>query len=173
VASPSRNKAIGQLKQAQYSLLRSLTDGAVLDAASLERSVMQVVRDRFMLARGCLKAAAILLRETDPLVRRSAVSRAYYAAYHAARATVFAVHRHDEDSHKELPQTLKDILGESAGDTLKELRRLRDEMEYSPYPGPRPQTAYTGPEIEGMVKNSVRQARTLVANLEKHLKAKR
>ena len=96
------------------------------------------VDDRFKLARGMLEAARLLVSHADVLVRRSAASRAYYAAYHAARATVFEVKGRDEDDHEKLPRVIESVVEHepSAGDQLRDLKRLRQEADYSPYPGP-------------------------------------
>lgn len=169
MASKSAHKIIGQLSQPQYGLLRSLTDGQPpVDAASLENGVKKVVNDRFVLARGFIEAARTLARSDNPLVRRSAVSRAYYAAYHSARATLFEIRRHDEPDHEALPQVIDSIV-EGKGDILKELRRLRNEMDYSPYPGPNAHTEYDEPEIEEVIRTSVERAEEFINALERHL----
>lgn len=171
MACKSPSKLIGRLTQPAYGLLRSLTDGGPLDAVTLERSVKTAVADRFVLARGLIKAAKVLAENEDSLVRRSAVSRAYYAGYHAARATVFEVERRDVDDHEKLPGLVDLALkGQAqAGDVLKELRRLRNEMDYSPYPGPDPGTQYEAEEIENKIRESIQRAEDLVDTLEQYL----
>lgn len=175
MASRSPSKLIGQVKQPQYAFLRSLTDEQALDAASLEALVNAAVNDRMALARSFIEAAKVLAVNGDSLVRRSAVSRAYYGAYHAARATVFAVRRHDEDDHEALAQAIDAVLGDqpSMGTALKELRRLRNEMDYSPYPGPGPQNQYDAQEIEDLIRKSLGEAENLIRVLEQHLQERR
>jgi uncharacterized protein (UPF0332 family) len=175
MAFRSPGKLIGRLTQPAYGVLRSLTDGGPLDAASLETSVTRVVADRFQFARSLIRAAKVLAESEDPLVRRSAVSRAYYGAYHAARATVFEVERRDEDDHEKLPAVVDLALrGQvQAGDILKDLRRLRNEMDYAPYPGPNPETQYDAQEIENAINESIRRAESLVDTLKEHLEQRR
>jgi hypothetical protein len=87
------------------------------------------------LAGGLLRAAVVIGKHEDPIARRSAVSRAYYGVYQAARATVFGVHGRDEGDHDRVAQLVDDIVhGQGSVQTaLKELRDLRNEMDYSPY----------------------------------------
>lgn len=167
----STRKTIARLSQPQYQLLKSLTDQETLDAAVLERSIKSAVDDRFALARGLINAARHLAANGDPLVRRSAISRAYYGAYHAARATVFEVHRRDEDDHEKLPRVLDSFPGgpETAGDTLKDLRLRRNEMDYSPYPGPDAENQYDEGEIETVINESIEKAENLILALQKYL----
>jgi hypothetical protein len=151
LATTSANKIVAQLSQPEYALLKSLTDHQGLNAASLEKLVRAATRDRMSLARGLVKAAKALARNRDSRVRRSAVSRAYYAAYHAARATVFAIHHRDESDHE----------------------KLRNEMDYSPYPGPNAQAHYEPNEIEDIIKSSVTRATDLLDALSAHLKGRK
>src|SRR5207247_7659606 len=126
MASAFSKKRLEKLTGSQYALLRDLTGEATVDAASLERVVAGIVSDRFEMARGFIKAARVLRNSADPIIQRSAVSRAYYGAYQAARATFFSITRQDEGDHEKLGReidSIKDIPG-SPGATLKELRRL-------------------------------------------------
>jgi len=175
MAFKSPGKLIGQLKQPQYTLLKSLTEEQPLDAGSLQATINDVVNGRFALARGLIEAAKTLADNENPLVRRSAVSRAYYGAYHAARAMVFAIRRHDEDDHDKLAQAVDSILeGRVAvGAVLKNLRRLRNEMDYSPFPGPDPRTQYDAQEIDTLITQSLQQADELVGTFERHLQERK
>lgn len=65
-------KLLEKLSSSQCALLRSLTDVETLDARWLERAVTSIVRDRFALATGFIKAARVLAKSKDPLVRRGA-----------------------------------------------------------------------------------------------------
>lgn len=174
MASDSSKKLLEKVTAAQYSLLRSLTDEETLDARWLENAVESIVKDRFTLARGFIKAARTLVRSSDPMVRRSATSRAYYGAYHAARATFFAIKRHDQDDHDKLGKEIESIVGSghSIVDTLKDLRQRRNESDYSPYPGLGAQP-YGPKEYEGIVRESVQRAVELVRLFEKFLKERR
>lgn len=175
MALPSREKLIAQLTQQEYALLKSLTDVGPLDAKSLEASVNAVVRDRLAFARSFIEAARVLAASGDPLIRRGSVSRAYYGAYHAARATVFAIRHHDEDHHGRVAQTIDSVLdGKVAvGGLLKELRLRRDELEYSPYPGPNDEAQYDAAETEDLIQRTLQQAEEVVRSLETHLRERR
>lgn len=169
----SPRKLIGQLTQREYARLRALTDGQNLDQASLERTILEVVNQRFEVAKGFVRAAKFLDRSDDPLVQRTAVSRAYYGAYHAARATVFAVRHRDEDDHDKLSQALDSVVeGQGLGAPLKELRRLRNEMDYSPYPGPDLEAEYEVQEIADLVKSAIASAEGLIQKMESFLQGR-
>jgi uncharacterized protein (UPF0332 family) len=131
--------------------------------------------DRFSLARGMLSAAQLLASQADSLVRRSAASRAYYAAYHAARATLFEVTGRDEDDHEKLRRAMTSISEESwsVSESLAELRRLRNEVDYSPYPGPNVTSEYTEQEFDLQVRGALDEAARLVEMLEAHVRDRR
>ena len=169
--SKSPRKVVGRLTQTEYGIVRALTDEQQIDAASLETAVTTAVTDRFELANGFIEAAKLLAASGNPLVRRSAVSRAYYAAYHAARATVFAVRRRDENDHEKLPKAVDQLPGQDQpiGDSLKELRELRREMDYSPYPGPDAQSEYDQNELNDEIPKSIATAEHVVVVLTEYL----
>jgi uncharacterized protein (UPF0332 family) len=175
MASDASKKLLEKITSSQYALLRSLTDGETLDARWLERAVTSIVRDRFAPARGFIKAARILSKSKDPLVKRGAVSRAYYGAYHAARATFFAIKRHDQDSHDALIKEVDQLVGveHGAGNRLKELRLLRHEADYSPYPVPSFQAPYDPRKFESIIRESIRRAEELIRLFQKHLRERR
>jgi len=157
---------------AQYSLLRDLTDKSTLDAAMLETALAGIVKDRFEMARGLLEAARILAKSKNSMVRRSVISRAYYGAYQAARATIFWIHRRDEGDHEKLGKEIDSLpkLPPGSGTELKELRTRRNEFDYSPHPGPNERTAYDASTIEAMIEESLETAEKLVRGFEKRLK---
>jgi len=109
------------------------------------------------------------------MVRRSAVSRAYYGAYQAARATVLWVHHRDEGDHERLGKAIDDTsrLPTGSGTELKELRTTRNAFDYSPYPGPDDGSAYDASTIEAMIKQSLETAEKLLHAFEKRLKERR
>ena len=158
----SKLKRLEKLTQPQYALLRDITDQGGIDAAGLEALVGDFVAQRLALSDALMAAAQVLRVHENPLVRRSAVSRAYYAAYQAARATVFLVHRRDEDAHKDLPSEITRLANAQAGELLKELSRLRNEFDYSPYPGPNFEKRYDDDEIDGVVQDMVERARFFI-----------
>ncbi len=165
MTSEASRKLLEKVSASQYALLRSLTDRETLDARWLDNAVASVVKDRFALARGFIKAARLLAKDRNPGIRRGAVSRAYYGAYHAARAYYFAIKRQDESDHKELSRKVHDLTGKThdVGNILNELRHLREEADYSPYPTPIGQPTFAAGEFEGIIKVSIRRAEDLVA----------
>lgn len=174
MALRSAQKLVGRLTQPQYGLLKALTGEAAFDSASLAGAVRDAVADRLALARGLVSAASTLLRNEDVLVRRSAASRAYYAAYHAARAVVFEIHRRDEDDHEKLPRLIdEERPGQALGAIMKELRRVRNEMDYSPYPGPDLETRYDDDELEAVIRDSVERAAAFVETMIGYLRERR
>ena len=130
------------------------------------------VDDRFRLSHGMLDAARLLATHADMLVRRSAASRAYYGAYHAARATVFEVKGRDEDDHDKLPRVIESVVEDdrSIGEQLRDLKRLRQEADYSPYPGPPegPHSTweYTEAEFGELIQSAIDRAVQLVDTLD-------
>lgn len=166
---------IERLTPSQYEVLRDLTDMGPTDATSLEADIIDAVQIRIELGRAMLEAARILADHPHALVRRSAVSRAYYAAYQTGRAVVFAVQRRDEDDHERLARMIDDLPGltRSVGDRLKELRRLRNEMDYSPCPGPDPKTEYEPEEIQAAIRTSIMDAENIIGTLSEYLAARR
>ena len=175
MASDTSKKRLEKMTSSQYALLRSLTDVETLDARWLENAVGSMVRDRFALAQGFIKAARVLAKDKDSLVRRGAVSRAYYGAYHAARATFFAIKRHDQDNHGALINEVDKLIGaeHGAGNRLNELRFLRDEADYSPYPVPNLQTSYDPQRFESIIRESIRHADELIRLFRRHLRERR
>ena len=167
MAVRTRQKLIARLSQPAYTLLRGLTDDAFLDGAGLEQAIHRVVADRFALADGMIRAARLLAGSGDSLIRRSALSRAYYGAYHAARAAIFAIDRRDVDDHERLPAAVDASLPQlTVGESLKELKRLRSEADYSPYPGPNPEMEYSQDELEAAVQGGVDLADDTVRRLK-------
>jgi uncharacterized protein (UPF0332 family) len=143
VASDFSKKRLEKVTGPQDALLRDLTAEVPLDAASIVGTIAEIVADRFQIARGFIKAAQVLKINPDPIVQRSAVSRAYYGAYQAARAMLLSVALEDEGDHENLARKVDKLLEHvpgAPGATLKELRRSRNEFDYAPYPGPNPRT---------------------------------
>ena len=96
--------------------------------------LQQVVTDRLLLAGEHLRSGDHLLLGTQ---YRSAISRHYYAMYHAARAIVFAENRGDDhERHNELPRNLPSALPDSTTreTELMDARLLRNQADYDAYP---------------------------------------
>ena len=120
------------LQRLSGSAIRAFEDvvreAAPLDQEKLASILGQVVRDRMTLAEDFLKDA-------PGRGFRLAVSRSYYAMYHAARSVVFAQKRMDVDEHLKLPANLPDDFPEREHwkDRLGFWRVKRDDADYSPY----------------------------------------
>ena len=56
---------------------------------------------------------------------------------------------------------------------MKELRRVRNEMDYSPYPGPDLETRYDDEELETVIRDSVERAAAFVDALATYLEERR
>lgn len=96
--------------------------------------IIQAASDRLGLAgRHLATGDAMILNEQY----RSAISRHYYAMYHAARAIVFAhVSGDDHERHSTLPRHLPpsfpDVIARRA--ELNDARALRNQADYDIYP---------------------------------------
>jgi len=91
--------------------------------------------------------------------RRSAVSRAYYAAYgharsHASRNLGFVPHRRADD-HERLCDHLETHRHPDEADTLRELRRWRNRCDYNDSVG----------ALEGLVAASIAGAGEIITRL--------
>ncbi|MBQ1118597.1 HEPN domain-containing protein [Streptomyces sp. B15] len=96
--------------------------------------MQQVVVDRLLLAGEHLRAGDHLLFSAQ---YRSAISRHYYAMYHAARAIVYAENRGDDyERHNVLSRNLPSRLSDSATreSELTDARLLRNQADYDAYP---------------------------------------
>lgn len=96
----------------------------------ISQLMQQVVIDRLLLAGEHLRAGDKLLFGTQ---YRSAISRHYYAMYHAARAIVFAENKGDDhERHNILPRNLPSTLPDSATreSELTDAHLLRNQADY-------------------------------------------
>lgn len=96
--------------------------------------IQQATSDRLSLAGTHLATADGLLLAMQ---FRSAISRHYYAMYHAARAITFAVNQGDDhEQHRVLPSQLPARLPNQGvrSTELTDARLLRNEADYDIYP---------------------------------------
>ncbi|MFF5424991.1 MULTISPECIES: HEPN domain-containing protein [unclassified Streptomyces] len=96
--------------------------------------IQQAVTDRLLLAGEHLRSGDHLLFAGQ---YRSAISRHYYAMYHAARAIVFAEKRGDDfERHHILPRNLPTNLPDKSVREveLTNARLLRNQADYDAYP---------------------------------------
>jgi len=119
--------------------LRNFADGAQLarrSRSTIKRLQAKVARDR-------LELAILQLRDAKaahsgvPKLSRTAVSRAYYAMYHAARAaTYISFGGDDHEQHSVLPAKFPPDFPSSDiwRNRLKNARLERNRADYDPYP---------------------------------------
>jgi uncharacterized protein (UPF0332 family) len=102
----------------------------------VSRMMLQVTSDRLSLAGEQLLSGDRLVLDNQ---FRSAISRHYYAMYHAARAIVFGDFGGDDfQRHSQLPRhlppSMTNVLQRET--ELTDARLLRNQADYDPYPSP-------------------------------------
>jgi uncharacterized protein (UPF0332 family) len=104
---------------------------------SVVQLLQKVAADRWSFAAIQYRHASTLMNQSAPLYR-SAISRYYYAMYHAMRACVFlACPGDDHQKHSELPLNVPkdfDPKGANWQGKLKDARLARNRADYEPYP---------------------------------------
>lgn len=114
------------------------------EGISLERDsnlkISDIVRivasDRWRLASQHNRHADQLM-STQPICYRGAISRYYYAMYHALRACTYISHKGDDfEKHSVLSSHLPGDLtaGTNWQNMLKDARETRNRADYEPYP---------------------------------------
>lgn len=133
------NERLLRITLATKAQLNHWKEGVSIEHRSL-RTVSQlttlVASDRWKLAVEHKRHAQRLLTLPQPLYR-SAVSRYYYAMYHAMRACAYVFHEGDDhQEHLKLPQHIPDDFapGEDWQTKLKNARVVRNRADYDPYP---------------------------------------
>ena len=122
-----------RLKGSEYEWIRQLGNVGLLGIQAAEEAIDRIAVDRMHLAEELLKEAETL-SEGSGVSLRTAISHAYYAQYHSARAVVFHLYRRDMDDHGALPRAIEKVFGKPFGDLLKYWREKRNKVDYSPYP---------------------------------------
>jgi len=103
---------------------------------SLEELRQRSTADRLALAVACTRRARVMMNTVPPL-NRDAVSRSYYAMYHAWRAVAFFSHGGDDfQEHKKLPDFAPPGFQDAVlwQNRLKEAREARNRSDYRAYP---------------------------------------
>jgi uncharacterized protein (UPF0332 family) len=139
MAKFARSKALRRVTSAKKNTIDGWREGRQLEVESghtLEDLLQRVASDRFKFAKLLLRDAERLAAQNPPQYR-AAVSRSYYAMYHAMRAAAFVFHGGDDhQEHKTLPahaptdMTNADIWSNK----LKDARERRNQADYDPYP---------------------------------------
>lgn len=127
---------VSKLKKKQIELLKAGADLERRTGYAVDGLLSKAAVDRFRFALELLSAAKSAA--TGPTASfRSATSRAYYAMYHAFRATAFCAHGGDDhEEHTKLPGGIphdfpsKDLWMND----LKNARLERNRADYDPYP---------------------------------------
>ena len=129
-----RNTVIlSRLKAPEYEWIQKLGDVGLLEMQAVEEAIDRIVVVRMHLAEELLKEAKTLAKGSGVSLR-TAISRAYYAQYHSARAVIFHLYRRDIDDHGALPRAIEKVFGKTFGGLLKYWRERRNKVDYSPYP---------------------------------------
>src|SRR5688572_24304784 len=121
--------SLQKFKRSQISLLRNGVRIEGLAGRPIEHLLREASSARFQLAKRFLHSARHLLG-ARPKLHRDAISRAYYAMYHAARAVAFLTNEGDDyEPHDKLasglPKDFPDM--ENWQNELKIARLLRNE----------------------------------------------
>jgi uncharacterized protein (UPF0332 family) len=122
------------ISTSKKAYLASLPTGTGRHPFPIAQLVQQATSDRFLLAGDHFRAADQLILTQQ---FRSAISRYYYAMYHAARAIVFADFGGDDhERHSVLPRNLPALLPDAIlrEQQLIDARLLRNEADYDVYP---------------------------------------
>ncbi len=128
-----------RVSKADKKTLGLMAEGVYLStstARALPDLQEQSCADRLKFAREFLGAADKLTR-SRPAQYRSAISRYYYAMYHAMRAVVYYTHGGDDhNAHRDLPGYVPQDFADSAQwqNALKDARAHRNDADYDPYP---------------------------------------
>ena len=134
---------------------------------TLKELVDRAAADRLLLASSFLRDAGRLVSENPPLYR-AAVSRSYYAMYHAMRAAAYVFHGGDDhEAHQTLPGKAPTDMNtpDFWSNKLKDARERRNAADYNPYP--KSETAWRRPALD-----LVSEARRFVAEVRNYLRMK-
>lgn len=142
--------ALLRTSKAEKKLLDSWKEGVNLQertGRSLEELRNRATADRLALAVDFRRRGDRLIALPRPHYR-DAVSRFYYAMYHAMRATIYFVHGGDDyEEHAKLPGKTPPDLQNGAlwQNALKDARTVRNAADYDPYP--KADTAWRGDAV--------------------------
>jgi uncharacterized protein (UPF0332 family) len=107
-----------------------------LSGHTIDELVQMACSDRLSFAKQLLSSARWVLESAKPHYR-TALARAYYAMYHAARAVIFFHNSGDDhEEHSKLPKHIPgDFPDRSRWENeLKTARLERNKADYDPYP---------------------------------------
>jgi len=127
------------ISKSSQDKLKNFSDGALLTKrarSTIKKLQVTVAKDRLALAVLQLRDAKAA-RAGMPTLSRTAVSRAYYAMYHAARAASYVSYGGDDhEQHSVLPTKFPADFPSSDiwKNRLKNARFERNRADYDPYP---------------------------------------
>jgi uncharacterized protein (UPF0332 family) len=128
-----------RVSKATKSKLEAWREGVSLErdtGRTLSELHHRATADRVNMAIECRRRADRMIK-LRPTMYRDAISRHYYAMYHAARALVYYTYGGDDhEAHLKLPQKIPDGMQNSSiwKNTLKNARDLRNRADYEAYP---------------------------------------
>lgn len=141
--------------------LRNFTDGTQLARRSrrtIKQLQVHVANDRLKLAKLHLNDATAVSKCT-PSMNRAVVSRAYYALYHAARASSYiSFGGDDHEQHTVLPTKFPADFPDADiwRNRLKDARLERNRADYDPYPSGDVDFAATAVRLVGEAKQFIK-----------------
>lgn len=130
---------LNHVAKAKKSAIAAWKEGVSLErdtAKSIDSILQRVASARWRLADSFRKQANRLMA-VSPSLYRSAISRYYYAMYHALRACVFLENGGDDhEDHSKLPTQIPATLnpGVDWQTKMKNARTTRNDADYDAYP---------------------------------------
>jgi uncharacterized protein (UPF0332 family) len=134
--SHQRLLRVGKARNVQLSSWREGVSLCHDSGMEIDELKLLVARDRWRLAALHRRDGESLLGLAQPQLR-AAISRLYYAMYHAIRAAAYVYHDGDDhEAHAELPGHVPNDFPSAAtwSNKLKDARLARNAADYDPYP---------------------------------------
>ena len=135
----TQDQALLRVGKANIKTLELFEEGVYL-TSFMSKTVSQL-RDQVCIDRMAMADRFVItgnkLMRTRPVESRSAVSRYYYAMYHAIRSVVYFYHKGDDhQDHSKLPSKLPGDFPNHGTwlNDLKDARLYRNDADYDPYP---------------------------------------
>lgn len=135
------NDRLIRVSKVRQQVIANWKEGVSIEndaGCSIAQIICLVAADRWRLAYEHKRHANKLL-QLKPSVYRSAISRYYYAMYHAMRACAYIFHEGDDyEEHSKLPLHIPADFppGMDWQSVLKNARLIRNRADYDPYPKP-------------------------------------
>lgn len=135
------NHRLVYISKAKHQVIASWKEGVLIESnagRSISQIIYLVAADRWRFAYEHKRHANKLL-QLKPTVYRSAISRYYYAMYHAMRACAYVFYEGDDhEEHSKLPLHIPTDFPPAPGrdwqSLIKDARLIRNRADYDPYP---------------------------------------